>query len=925
MTNSLKNIIEYFRDCYRSDNREMMIFDFLDKKVEEQLFITGKEELINNEYPHIPINETKALTILKKLELFREEKELLYGCFFVCGHYKNTKGKTKRLFAPLFYYTAEIILEKEIYYLKINEKERRINFPLISLFINQNMDNLINDPVFKSIPEDYLPFEALSKLVKTLNNYLPELLTENIYTFPHNVTEDFVKKTIKKLSKAGKKNSEILPLSILGLVNKSADTRGILNELADMAEITEYSDALKALFNTEEIKSKENYAPENLPMILSNSQEELLRSAAVNPLTVISGPPGTGKTYTIGAIAIEHMLRGESVLIASRTHEAVDVILHKITEQTGTDKFMVRGGRSRNYSTPLKRFLKTLLKQKDHVAYLCRQLNVEINPKYSLQKQTEDLRKKISKNLKGNLQKTIKTFEKELENEMRWGAHLMKEERSLWDQIKTQYYKIKNNIQTPIWEASESLHKMDREQISDVLKLIRLQIISHISETLEENWNDIKKFMEALNISGDTERNKKLESIDFSSIYKAFPVWLTKMSEIKDVLPFKKEMFDLLIIDEATQCDISGCLPLLQRAKRVVFAGDQNQLRHISFLSEAMQATLRKKHSLNHNDSLFNYRKNSILDLSMYSLQSADQVSMLSEHYRSLPPIIEFSNKHIYGDELKIMTARPDDEEQGLYFVYCKGRRNEDGSNNAEAEQLINDVRKLIDSEKNHNKACSSSLGILSPFRGQVDLMTKMLLDSFSVAEIDKHHIKVGTAYSFQGEERDIMYLSFALCKNSHHSAFIHINKADVFNVSITRARTQQYIYTSLKEKDVSADSLLRFYLSQEFVQQNNYEKNIDKDAFLTEVCQRLKEWEITDYWLAFNIAGLNIDLIIKIKNKYTGVDLIGYPGDFEGSFGIKKYRILNRAGLKVMPLPYSDWYFDQENALKVLKEFIYN
>ena len=125
-------------------------------------------------------------------------------------------------------------------------------------------------------------------------------------------------------------------------------------------------------------------------------------------------------------------------------------------------------------------------------------------------------------------------------------------------------------------------------------------------------------------------------------------------------------------------------------------------------------------------------------------------------------------------------------------------------------------------------------------------------------------------------------------------------------------------------EKDVSAKSLLRLYLSQDLAQSKKLPKNSDKDVFLKELCQILEEWKITHYWIAFNLAGLNIDLILKFNNRYLGIDLIGYPGAYERSFGIKKYRMLNRAGLKVLPLPYSDWYFEREKTLKVLKSFIY-
>src|SRR5262249_22291648 len=80
--------------------------------------------------------------------------------------------------------------------------------------------------------------------------------------------------------------------------------------------------------------------------------------------------------------------------------------------------------------------------------------------------------------------------------------------------------------------------------------------------------------------------------IDLEVLLTAFPVWLVNLSDIHDVLPLKRELFDLAIIDEATQCDIASCLPILYRARRAVIVADPNQLRHLSFPSIPRQTEL---------------------------------------------------------------------------------------------------------------------------------------------------------------------------------------------------------------------------------------------------------------------------------------------------------------------------------------------
>ncbi len=928
MTATISNLVQYYQECYRSDNREMIIYDFLDRKVEDKIYIEGREELLNNAYPKIPIDSKKASTILKKLELFQKEKELLYGSFFVCGHYIDFKGERKRLCAPLFYYPAEIQIKDEFHYLSIKASERRLNYPLINLLSKESDNNILHDPLFKELPSDFITFGNIGSIAKICKKYFPNVDFENIYAFPENANLKTIKGKIAESSKNKDDKSILLPTSILGIVAKSSNTRGVLNELSELSKATDHSQPLQSLLlNSAAPFTKKKHVRGELPIILSEAQQSILRSSSTNPLTLIVGPPGTGKTYTISAIAIEHMSRGESVLIASRTDEAVDVIVEKIENQIGIDKCVVRAGKKRSYSTPLKRFLKSLLTRVRTLKYLLAEF--DISPNLTL----SELSTKI-KNLSASIssrEKIIRdlehSFSKEVDNEIKWGKHLSKSTNTVWDRLKTKYLDIRNKIQTPICEYNNMLHENDKELISDILQLIRLKYVYQIHHIVKNNWQDIKNFHEALKMSSDTEKLKKFKQINFDAVFKAFPIWLTNISEVKDSIPFEKEMFDVVIIDEATQCDIASCLPLIQRAKRVVFAGDPSQLRHISFLSRGIQTILRNKYELQSvEESKLNYRDKSILDLVMNALQSGDQVAMLDEHFRSLAPIIKFSNQQFYDNQLKIMTSRPDSDEQGLYFVNCYGKRDNKGGNEIEANKLLADIRELIVTEKELTTTLCSSIGIISPFRAQVELLEKLLYDNFSISEINRHNIRVGTAYSFQGEERDSMFLSFAVDSESHHSAINHINKEDVFNVAITRARNRQFIYHSVTKKDLKVDSLLYKYLSKpDNINNNISSSNSEHDKFLNEVTSALNRWTFNDHWVGFAIAGLKLDILVRSGDKYFGLDLVGYPGEFADTFGIERYRILNRAGINIFPLPYSDWYFEREKTENTLKDYILN
>lgn len=923
MAKSLANIISYFHDCYRSDNRDLIIYDFLDRKVEDKMFFEGREELLTGEHPIIPINSEKAIRIEKKLEVFQKEKELLYGAFFVCGHYIDFKGETKRLCSPLIYYPAEVAHKEDYHYLSIKPSERRINYPLIQLLSKDSDTDILQDPLFKQLPSGYIEFTHISTLVSLCKKYFAGLNFENVYSYPDNFTLNSVKSKWASLDKEQISESLLLPISMLGIVSKSTQTRGVLNELSHLANSNDFSKPLRSLLTDEQVSiNDKEYQKEELPIVLSEAQQAILKSSAVYPLTLIVGPPGTGKSYTIGAIAAEHMSRGESVLIASRTNEAVDVIVAKIEAQIGNNRCVVRGGKKRTYTTPLNRYLKALLTRGNRLLYLMKEFGLDSRLHLRSIEERIALLQNTIQNRKETVLELEKEFEEEVANEIEWGRHLQAKKEGLWNQLKTYYLEMRNHFQKPIWTYSSAILAKDDEQNKEVLELIHLRYVAQVTNVLNDHWQEIKNFYEALKMSSDTDKMKAFEAIDFDVILKAFPIWLTNLSEVKDVLPFKKELFDVVIIDEATQCDIASCLPLMQRAKRVVFAGDPNQLRHVSFLSRSIQNVFKNKYQLEdiHNDKL-NYRDKSILDAGMGALQSGEQVAMLDEHYRSLAPIIAFSNAHFYDNELRIMTERPDETEQGVYLKQCHGVRQKNGENAIEAQQLLNDVLMCIRNEKDLRAGLCTTIGILSPFRAQVDLLAKLVLEQLEIGDIEKHQIRVGTAYSFQGEERDVMYLSFAVDANSHHSAFNHINKPEVFNVSITRARKQQMVYVSITDKEVKGNSILRSYLTNPTIirEQVSQETQV-RDAFLEEVKVVLTQWGISTYWSGFSIAGLQIDILVKYHDCYLGIDLVGYPGELDDVFGIERYRILNRAGVPVFPLPFSDWFFDNENTKRVLK-----
>ena len=169
---------------------------------------------------------------------------------------------------------------------------------------------------------------------------------------------------------------------------------------------------------------------------------------------------------------------------------------------------------------------------------------------------------------------------------------------------------------------------------------------------------------------------------------------------------------------------------------------------------------------------------------------------MLKSQYRGCPKIMGFSNEKFYNNNLtnvgKSYYSNP------VILNHVNGSVLSDKSvNNAEAKAIIEAIKDIINTDKLEGRLVPTTLGVLSPFREQCKLLEKMITNIFTLEEIEKHKITVGTAHSFQGEERDIMLISWTVADNSPVQSFTFINNPNLFNVSITRANKQVRNYIS--------------------------------------------------------------------------------------------------------------------------------
>jgi hypothetical protein len=211
---------------------------------------------------------------------------------------------------------------------------------------------------------------------------------------------------------------------------------------------------------------------------------------------------------------------------------------------------------------------------------------------------------------------------------------------------------------------------------------------------------------------------------------------------------------------------------------------------------------------------------------------------------------------------------------------------------------------------------------VLSPFRAQVDYLRARLQKALPGAVVDKHDLLVGSAHTFQGEERDVMFISLVVDPESHSGSIRFLNKPDVFNVAITRARSVQYVFLSIPPEDLKPGSLLRRYVEDIRRGSTISGESSATDSWLARVVDALRTRGFRT-WPSYTIAGVEVDLVVEKHDRSVGVDLIGFPGRFARPLDLERYRMFQRAGLRLFPLTRSSWLASEDACIKELESWL--
>ena len=721
------------------------------------------------------------------------------------------------------------------------------------------------------------------------------------------------------------------------------------------------------------------------PLSLSDSQEEVIRKIEENDFLAVYGPPGTGKSQTIVNVAAHLIATGKTVLVASRMDKAVDVVAQRLNE-LNAPYLALRAGRA-NYQKQLNIELQELLSNKvelngnyddnmvadvDDMKELLKDIKrledsalsilslekkyTEIYDEFELAKDSISGLTLIVEKLKyAQLEEVKKIFSTIEEIEEKYKKNIFDKIKLFFDYRKIKkLLKLNKVLNDEIlkrlpYELNIALEEAKLRQVEDEINskgnlhqiLRRIKTLKSKQKKLATDILRNKRRTALKNILCDAQKrrrlmihakslvsrkanlqNRVLEREDFKPLLAAFPCWCTTTYAISNSLPLKPAMFDVAIIDEASQCDIASCIPVLFRAKKAIIVGDDKQLPHLSFLEKAKEQSFLSQYNIDDRYQLmWRFRENSMFDLANY--YSTTPV-LLDEHFRSSAPIIEFSSREFYGGKIKIMSPNTNNGDIVELRIVKDGKVDHDATRNVpECEEVVKTIQELIIKDK-ENTDNPVSIGVISPFRAQVDLIKKAILKVFDGDTILKHKIDVGTAHTFQGDERDIMLLSWTFAPNSHSQSLIFAQKPNLFNVAITRAK---YKLINFISRDINElpEGLLRDYL--EYVRKIN--SDITKDTFKNDfekvVFEAIKEeFPSLDKENKIKAGVLMGSVSADIVVDKTVVEIDGVQDNVSSKYNnMKKQAIMERCGFNVIRITKREWDISSSACLERVRQIV--
>ena len=379
------------------------------------------------------------------------------------------------------------------------------------------------------------------------------------------------------------------------------------------------------------------------------------------------------------------------------------------------------------------------------------------------------------------------------------------------------YYNLENFF-SGIFDNSENF------DYATLMKRAQSLYTTRMTDIIDEkiiNFFDTNKNT-AKSLSKIIRAKQKFPKEQFSKLKNTFPCIISSVRDFAEYIDLDIGMFDLIIIDEASQVSIAQAFPAIIRAKKILVLGDKKQFSNL----QSYQATSIKNNALLNNlrkvfkDNIskdpiqlerlesFNV-KTSILD---FFERIANYAAMLKKHFRGYPEHIAYCSKTFYSGDLQAIRLRSKSIKDIIHFEVLNYEidKETDNTNDGEAKYIIQQLEKIKESE------AETTVGIITPFSDQQKHLTTLITkhkdkDYF----FDKLNLKIMTFDTCQGEEREIVFYSMVATKKKDKLNWIFPTdltrtdleelgdkKAQRLNVGLSRVQERMVFVLSKKPDD---------------------------------------------------------------------------------------------------------------------------
>lgn len=443
------------------------------------------------------------------------------------------------------------------------------------------------------------------------------------------------------------------------------------------------------------------------------------------------------------------------------------------------------------------------------------------------------------------------------------------------------------------------------------------------------------------------ERNRRIARQRLEECRGAIPAWVMPFYKVIDTVSMAQGIFDVVIIDEASQSGLDA-LVLSYLAKQVVVVGDDQQIRpenvgidhnEVHQLQRRFLREIPKWDIFSPTESLF-----SIAEVRF------GHVIRLREHFRCMPEIIAFSNQLCYQDQPLIPLRQFGRERLSpvlhTHYVEAGYQAGKSGPNPVEAEQIVEDMVRCCYDPAYIGK----TFGVISLLStsNQDREIEQLLLKRLDSEEIAERNIVCGAAYDFQGDERDVIFLSMVSARSEHgRIGTLAGEKAKRrFNVAFSRARDQVHLFHSVQEEDLSQSCLRRrllAYMKNPVLDNSVLPLDMQSVTELRLMAHRARRavekpprpfdsWFEVDVYLAiterghlvvpqYEVSGYFIDLVVAGGTQKLAVECDGdkWHGPDRYAEDMRRQRELERCGWEFFRVRGSNYYRDPVAALTPL------